>query len=250
MRWFFFAEAVSAFGGITRALFYPTAAERRLQWRLTLRAFVRLLRTSVVPLTLGAITTAALLSAVLYQQLDRYGATPYLPVELSLVLVRELVPVVASLVLLTRVAISYAAELAAERVEGELDALDAMGISSIALRLAPRTLALTMGGAIALFAAALLAMQTDFVLAAWRGSGSGASFGSVLRGAFSPLDGVLTVVLGAVVGALLALAAVVSSIDARTPGDIPWATRRCATGGLILIVIAHGLDATFRYGLR
>lgn len=248
MRWF--AEAVAAFGGIARSLSHSTAAERRIQWRLTLRAFVRLLRTSVVPLTLGAITTSALLSVVLYQQLDRYGATPYLPVELSLVLVRELVPLVASLVLLTRASISYAAELATERVEGELDALDAMGISSIALRLAPRTLALTMGGAIAMLAATLLALQTDFVLAAWRGSGSGASFANVLRAAFSPLDGVLTMVLGGVVGALLALAAVVSSIDARTPGDIPWATRRCATGGLILIVIAHGLDATFRYGLR
>lgn len=243
-------EAVAAFGGLVRALLYPTPAERRIQWRLTLRAFVRLLRTSAVPLALGAIATAALLSTVLYQQLDRYGATSYLPRELSLVLVREIVPVVASFVLLTRASIAYAAELATERVEGEMDALDAMGISSIALRLAPRALALTVGGAIAMFAAALLAVQTDYVLAALRGAGATAGFATTLRGAFSPLEGLLTVFLGAVVGAMLALASIVSSIDARTPGDIPWATRRCATGGLILVLIAHGLDATLRYGLR
>jgi hypothetical protein len=101
-----------------------------------------------------------------------------------------------------------------------------------------------------MFAAALLAVQTDFVLSALRGAGGNAGLANTLRSAFSPLEAVLTVALGAVVGALLALASIVSSIDARTPGDIAWATRRCATGGLILIIIAHGLDATLRYGLR
>lgn len=243
-------EAIAAFGGLVRSLLRLSAAERRIQWRLTLRAFVRLLRTSVVPLALGGIATAALVSSVLYQQLERYGASSYLPTELSLVLVRELVPLVASFVLLTRAAVSYAAELATERVEGEMDALDAMGLSSIALRLAPRALALTLGGAIAMFAVALLGVQTDYVLSAMRGSGATADFATTLRGAFSPLEGLLTVALGAVVGALLALASIVSSSEARTPGDIPWATRRCATGGLILIIIAHGLDASLRYGFR
>ncbi|MEX2182234.1 MAG: ABC transporter permease [Gemmatimonadaceae bacterium] len=243
-------DALGAAGGVLRAVARPDRIARPLQWQLASVRFVRQVTESALPLIGAAIATAALISFVLHDQLERFGLVTLVGPQLSLVLVREMAPVVASFVLLTRTAASLTAELATERVEGELDALDAMGLSSVELRLAPRVIAMTATGAVAMLVVTLLAVQTDLLLTRFRGDGDSGSLTDVVRMTFSPFEPLWTVLLGAVVGALLAVVAIHVSADARAQHDVAVAVRRCALLGLVLLLVVHGLDTAFRLGLQ
>ena len=75
--------------------------------------------------------------------LQRFGAGMYVADMTGLSMVREFAPMMTAIVLTGRNGAAIAAELGTMRVRGELDALDAMGISSTRFLLLPRLLALT-----------------------------------------------------------------------------------------------------------
>lgn len=90
---------------------------------------------------------SALLGATLAFQaivlLKRFGAGQFVADMTGLAMVREFAPMMTAIVLTGRNGASIAAELGTMRVRGELDALDAMGISSSRFLLLPRLLALS-----------------------------------------------------------------------------------------------------------
>jgi phospholipid/cholesterol/gamma-HCH transport system permease protein len=90
---------------------------------------------------------SALLGATLAFQgvvlLKRFGAGIYVADMTGLAMVREFAPMMTAIVLTGRNGAAIAAELGTMRVRGELDALDAMGISSSRFLLLPRLLALS-----------------------------------------------------------------------------------------------------------
>jgi phospholipid/cholesterol/gamma-HCH transport system permease protein len=75
--------------------------------------------------------------------LDRFGAGIYVADMTGLSMVREFAPMMTAIVLCGRNGAAIAAELGTMRVRGELDALEAMGISSTRFLLLPRLLAAT-----------------------------------------------------------------------------------------------------------
>jgi phospholipid/cholesterol/gamma-HCH transport system permease protein len=75
--------------------------------------------------------------------LDRFGAGIYVADMTGLSMVREFAPMMTAIVLCGRNGAAIAAELGTMRVRGELDALDAMGISSSRFLVLPRLLATT-----------------------------------------------------------------------------------------------------------
>jgi phospholipid/cholesterol/gamma-HCH transport system permease protein len=90
---------------------------------------------------------SALLGATLAFQgivlLKRFGAGIFVADMTGLAMVREFAPMMTAIVLTGRNGAAIAAELGTMRVRGELDALDAMGISSSRFLLLPRLLALS-----------------------------------------------------------------------------------------------------------
>lgn len=90
---------------------------------------------------------SALLGATLAFQgivlLQRFGAGMFVADMTGLAMVREFAPMMTAIVLTGRNGAAIAAELGTMRVRGELDALDAMGISSSRFLLLPRLLALS-----------------------------------------------------------------------------------------------------------
>jgi phospholipid/cholesterol/gamma-HCH transport system permease protein len=90
---------------------------------------------------------SALLGATLAFQgivlLKRFGAGMFVADMTGLAMVREFAPMMTAIVLTGRNGAAIAAELGTMRVRGELDALDAMGISSSRFLLLPRLLALS-----------------------------------------------------------------------------------------------------------
>ena len=75
-------------------------------------------------------------------QLKRFGATTYVSDFISVAMVREFGPLLTAIIVTGRSGAAIAAELGTMRVGSELDALDAMGISSVRFLVVPRVVAL------------------------------------------------------------------------------------------------------------
>jgi len=79
-------------------------------------------------------------------QLERFGAGVFVADMVGVSVVREFAPLMTAIVLTGRTGAAIAAELGAMRVNNEIDALTAMGVSPIRFLIVPRLAALTVVG--------------------------------------------------------------------------------------------------------
>ena len=79
-------------------------------------------------------------------QLDRWGAGIFVADMVGVSVVREFAPLMTAIVLTGRTGAAIAAELGTMRVNNEIDALSAMGVSPIRFLIVPRLAALTLVG--------------------------------------------------------------------------------------------------------
>ena len=75
---------------------------------------------------------------------DLFGAQRLLPSLISVAVLRELSPVLASVLVAAQAGSSYAAELGSMRIKEELDATEIMGVDSLRWHVAPRVAALVL----------------------------------------------------------------------------------------------------------
>jgi len=110
-----------------------------IRWQIY-RAGVRLLpMISFLALALGLVVIGQTVSL-----LSRVGATSYAGVVMVTVVVRELGPLVAAVVVLARVGTAIVVELGTARAMGEVDALEALGIDPIHYLVVPRVIGLAL----------------------------------------------------------------------------------------------------------
>jgi len=141
-----FYEGVRAsgklFGDAFTQLGYVLAKKKKLPKGAT-SSFIVAMGIDALPIVC---MLSALLGATLAFQgivlLKRFGAGMFVADMTGLAMVREFAPMMTAIVLTGRNGAAIAAELGTMRVRGELDALDAMGISSSRFLLLPRLLAL------------------------------------------------------------------------------------------------------------
>lgn len=92
-----------------------------------------------------AVVLGVALGAVIWMHtrsvLERTGATEFLPTVLGAAVLLELAPVGAGLIVASRTGASLGAELAAMRVNEQVDALELLGVSPMRHLIAPRVLA-------------------------------------------------------------------------------------------------------------
>jgi phospholipid/cholesterol/gamma-HCH transport system permease protein len=77
--------------------------------------------------------------------LARVGATPYLGSTMVVVIVRELGPLLAAMLVLTRVGSAHVIELGTARALGEVEALEALGIDPVHYLIVPRVIGMSLG---------------------------------------------------------------------------------------------------------
>ncbi len=75
---------------------------------------------------------------------DMFGAQRLLPSLISVAILREISPVLASVLVAAQAGSSYAAELGAMRIKEELDATEVMAVDSLRWHVAPRVAALSL----------------------------------------------------------------------------------------------------------
>lgn len=150
------AEGIRFIGSCARALAHFPANARSLGRRqLTLQ--VRFTAVDAMPIISGlALLIGALVIAQAHAQAVRFGVSEALGQLLATIIVRELGPLFAAIIVVARSGTAIASELATARVMGEVTALEALGVDPVQYMVLPRLA----GAAISV---ALLAMYFDAI---------------------------------------------------------------------------------------
>jgi len=93
-----------------------------------------------VALALGFLVIGQTVSA-----LAKFGATSYLVSTMVIVVVRELGPLLTAVLVLARVGTANVIELGTARAQGEVEALEALGIDPVHYLIMPRVIGMTLG---------------------------------------------------------------------------------------------------------
>jgi len=93
-----------------------------------------------VALALGFLVIGQTVSA-----LAKFGATGYLGTTMVIVVVRELGPLLAAMLVLARVGTAHVIELGTARALGEVEALEALGIDPVHYLIVPRVIGMAVG---------------------------------------------------------------------------------------------------------
>ena len=145
-RFLLTVQGLGAFSLITLGVMikkFRTA--RRLIWPLV---FHEISRAGLRLLPMFLFLSAALGLLVIGQTvswLTRVGAIKYLGTIMVIVVVRELGPLLAGLLVLARVGTANVVELGTARAMGEVEALEALGIDPVHYLVAPRVLGMMIG---------------------------------------------------------------------------------------------------------
>jgi phospholipid/cholesterol/gamma-HCH transport system permease protein len=240
------AEGIRFIGSCARAVAsFPPNARSLSRRQLTLQ--VRFTAVDAMPIISGlALLIGALVIAQAHAQAVRFGVSEALGQLLATIIVRELGPLFAAIIVVARSGTAIASELATSRVMGEVTALEALGVDPVQYLVLPRLAA-------AAISVALLALYFDFI--AIMGGLAATSYLAhlppgdyleSLRMGMSSLDIILVVVKGALFGVGTAAICCWAGLRAaRTPAASPQSVTK---GVVMAMVYVFSISAAFTVG--
>ncbi len=218
-----------------------TAAGRRVALRVTLNQirFTALNAVGLVVLLSGILSFLVISQAV--RQLGRYGATDLIGTLMVVAIVRELGPLITALTLAGRSGTAVAAELATNRVLGEVRALEAMGIDPKQYLVLPRFAGLLVSMFALLVVFDVVAVWAGFAAASFNGM-SGQRYAQIVLESLGARDVWLTVAKAVAFGLILGIVPSYFGLSVRrAPTDIPVATSRATVASIVGIFLCSAL---------
>jgi len=242
------ARGLSQLGALARFFFLTAGAWGSLPGagrRVALRVFVNQMWFTALQAVPLVIVLSGILSYLLISQavreLGRIGATELLGTLMVVAIVRELGPLLTALTVTGRSGTAIAAELATNKVMGEVDALEGMGIDPVHYLVLPR-----FGGAIVsvfglILVFDLVAIMAGLVAASANGMSSGRYFDIVLS-SLSLRDTWLTIAKGLVFGAIIGVVPSFHGLRVgRATTEVPVAASRAVVTSIVAIFLASAL---------
>lgn len=240
------ARRLSTFGGLARFTFRALQAVRRLTptGRLVM---VRVLVNQIRFTALQALGLVAFLSGILSflviaqatQTLGRLGATERIGQIIVVAVIRELGPLLTALIVVSRSGTAIAAEMATNRVMGEVTALEAMGIDPYIYLVVPRVL-----GAIVSVTCLMIIFDAVALTAGFIGAATSPAHLSLTRymdivlATLSAKDVWVTLTKGIFYGAAVALFCAFHGLAVTAgPTEIPQAVTRGVMGAIVAIFV-------------
>lgn len=218
-----------------------TAAGRRVALRVALTQvrFTALNAVALVVLLSGILSFLVISQAV--RELGRYGATDLIGTLMVVAIVRELGPLITALAVAGRSGTAIAAELATNRVLGEVRALEAIGIDPKQYLVLPRFV----GSLVSVFALLVLfdvvAVSAGFAAASFNGM-SGPRYAEIVLKSLAARDVWLTVAKAAAFGLIVGVVPSYYGLSVRrAPTEIPIATSRATVSSIVGIFLCSAL---------
>lgn len=238
------ARQLSVIGGLARFSLrvLRTAGRLTRAGRLvTLRVLVNQIRFTALQ-AVGLVTLlAALLSFLIIAQsaaqLGRFGALEQIGTIMVVAVIRELGPLLTALIVVSRSGTAIAAEMATNKVMGEITALEAMGIDPYIYLVLPRVLGAIVSVACLMVVFDVVALISGFLGASTTGM-SVEGYRLILLRTLSAKDVWITVAKGITFGAAVALFCSYHGLAVTAgPTEIPQAVTRGVVGTIVAIFI-------------
>jgi phospholipid/cholesterol/gamma-HCH transport system permease protein len=226
---------------------YPVTA--RTLWLRTIRNQINFTAVQALPFV-GTIALIIGMTVIVqaHAQGLQFTYSTVLGRLLATIVVRELGPLLAAVVVIGRSGTAIAAELATDNVLGETDAMEALGVDPLQFLVWPRVV----GGAISVALLTLLFNAVTLASAGWMAwvldGLPPADFAQALRLSLAPADVLLLALKGAVFGAGIAMLCSFAGLMAeRRPTEIPKAVTRGVVLSLLFVFVTSGLFSFMLY---
>jgi len=242
------ARQLSVVGGLARFVVRALRAAVRLtragRW-VMLRVLINQIRfTALQAIVLVGFLAAILAFLVISQsirQLGRFGAIDNLGTIMVVAVIRELGPLLTALIVVSRSGTAIAAEMATNRVMGEVTALEAMGIDPYIYLVLPRMLGAIVSVATLMVVFDAVALTSGYVAAATSGM-SYTRYTAIVLKTLSAGDVWLTLAKGVFFGAAVALFCSYHGLAVKAgPTEIPQAVTRGVVATIVAIFVMSAL---------
>jgi phospholipid/cholesterol/gamma-HCH transport system permease protein len=242
------ARQLSVIGGLARFSLrvLRTAGRLTRAGRLvTLRVLVNQIRFTALQ-AVGLVTLlAALLSFLIIAQsaaqLGKFGALAQIGTIMVVAVIRELGPLLTALIVVSRSGTAIAAEMATNKVMGEITALEAMGIDPYIYLVLPRVLGAIVSVACLMVLFDVVALVSGYLGAATTGM-SVTGYSIIVLGTLTAKDVWITVAKGITFGAAVAIFCSFHGLAVTAgPTEIPQAVTRGVVGTIVAIFVMSAL---------
>lgn len=239
------ARQLSVIGGLARFTLQVLRAAGRLTRAgraVTLRVFVNQIRfTALQAIGLVALLAALLSFLIMAQsaaQLGRLGALQRIGTIMVVVVIRELGPLLTAMIVVSRSGTAIAAEMATNRVMGEVTALEAMGIDPYIYLVLPRLLGAVVSVACLMVVFDIVALASGFLGASYMTDMTIDTYTRIVFDTLSAKDVWLTVIKGVTFGGAVALFCSFHGLAvSKGPTEIPQAVTRGVVGTIVAIFV-------------
>ena len=234
------ALARFSFGAFGAWRTLPTAGRRVARRVMLNQVWFTALQAVPLIIILSSILSFLVISQAV-RELGRLGATELIGSLMVIAIVRELGPLLTALVVAGRSGTAIAAELATNKVMGEVDALEGMGIDPLHYLVLPRFGA----SIVAVFALTILfdsvAIGAGLLAALANGMSSGRYFDIVLH-SLAFRDAGLTLVKGLVFGTIIGTVPSFHGLEVRRAAtEVPIASSHAVVGSILAIFLCSAL---------
>jgi phospholipid/cholesterol/gamma-HCH transport system permease protein len=235
-------EQVEFLGSVTGNLL-PTLLKRKgMRWPEVRRVFESAGANAVPIVSLVSILVGMIIAFEAAQPLAQFGAQIFVVNMIGLVMVRELGPLLASVLLAGRSGSAFAAEIGTMKVNEELDALQSLGLDPIRFLVIQRISAAILLTPLLTFYASFLGVVGGILVALGLGFPLTLIFHQ-LTSAVHLSDIALGAAKGVLFGTIVSTVGCLRGLQTRQgPSAVGVSTTRAVVSSLVLIVIA---DAVF-----
>ena len=229
-------EAVRFVGSCARAIGTMPRSVRRLFGRVLVMQ-VRFTAVDAMPIIAGlAMLIGALVIAQAHAQAVRFGISEALGELLATIIVRELGPLFAAIIVVARSGTAMASELATARVMGEVTALEALGVDPVQYMVIPRLAGCAISVALLAVYFDALAIFSGLLVTSWLAGLSPGDYLESLRLGMSVWDVGFVALKGATFGLVTAAVCCWAGLRAaRTPAAIPQSVTRGVVTAMVLV---------------
>jgi phospholipid/cholesterol/gamma-HCH transport system permease protein len=245
-----FREQVEFLGNVTRNLLPTIVDRKRMRWVEVKRVFEAAGANAVPIVSLIGILVGLIIAFESAQTLAKFGAQIFVVNMIGIVMVRELGPLLAALILAGRSGSAFAAELGTMKVNEELDALQTFGLDPIRFLVVQRIVA-------AILLTPLLALYATFLGVA---GGVLVAFGlgyrwplifHQLESSLRITDIAFGVTKGVVFGVIVSAIGCLRGLQTQEgPSAVGVSTTRAVVTSIVLIVIADAVFSVLFYALK
>jgi phospholipid/cholesterol/gamma-HCH transport system permease protein len=228
----------------------------RFFWRQGFFAAFRVVMQQVYFTGLEALPFLALLSLLLgstvivqaLPQLQDVGATGLVGKILVIVIVRELGPIVTAMVVITRSGTAMAAEMATNRITGQVEALEAMGIDIFHYLIAPRILGTMLAVFCMIVVFDVVALIGGFLVASIRLTMPFSMYLQTIVATLEPLDLYISLSKGLLFGLVISLFCCYHGLRAkRAPFEVPMVSRSGVIQAMFFVFVSSAVISALFY---